>query len=204
MKKIILILALFFTLDSLYSQNEPTADMTTNNQPAIERTYPISLGIESGINYTGFFALSAEGNIAKNLCINGDFGLGGWGFKLGISARYYKSYPKGLYYSLGFFHSTGIDSIEISLATTNSPNNAEEIALRFEPVNNLNLGLGYQWQLGNRFRLHIELGYSIILKPEPWEVLTPNKTLTQTSKQVMNFSAPGGLMFGLGFSVGLY
>lgn len=201
MKKFYTLLFLIIFGVGAYCQEEPTADMTTTVQEPL--IYIGSIGLDGGINYEGIVALSAEVNVVKNFCVNGAVGMDFWGSKLTIGGRFYSSYPKGVFYGASFSHSSGVKGAKLNLETTTSGTSTEKIELNLKPVSNLNLAIGYQWKLGNRFRIHMDIGYAVALEPEPWEVVTPGKELTKISEQILNFYAPGGLMLGLGFSVGL-
>ncbi len=200
MKKVFIAVILLFVALGLYCQEGSTTGTAPMQEPLV---YKASLGIDGGLNYEGLVALSAEVNIVKNICLNGAIGMGGWGAKYTIGGRFYSSYPKGIFYGVSYSHSTGLDSLAIKM-DTDKPGGTQDVSLRLNPANNINLNLGYQWKLGNRFRFHLEMGYSIPLEKEPWDVLTQNITLSDASKISMNLMAPGGLMLGLGFSVGLY
>jgi hypothetical protein len=62
----------------------------------------------------------------------------------------------------------------------------------------------YNLRIGNACKAGFSAGYAIPLSTEPYTVNTPGVTLTETSKQLMDIMAPGGLIVGIRFMFGIY
>lgn len=161
------------------------------------------LGLSTGINnFNGMLGINGELKIVKNLTAAGGAGIGGWGYKFAAAIRYYIHYPKGWCFGLGYSSATGVKGFEAELETS-YPGGDQIVLLNLNRANNLNLTGGYQWRLGKRFRLGLEIGYAFPLQDQAWEVVSENVVLSDTSEQVMNILTPGGLIIGFGFSVGI-
>jgi hypothetical protein len=175
---------------------------STKNVSASETYAPFYLGIGTGINNVcGMAGILAELQVYKNVSLAGGVGLGGWGYKSSIGIRIYHSYPRKLFYGIGFSSASGMKNFEYDIETTRS--SKEKVTFDLNRANNLNLSLGYQWRLGRNSRLNMELGYSIALQSNAYDIKTTGVILTDNSKAVMDFIVPGGLMFGLGLTFGL-
>lgn len=161
------------------------------------------LGLSSGINnFNGMIGVNGEIKIIRNLTIAGGAGLGSWGYKFAGAIRYYIHYPKGFNFGLGYSTATGLQGFETELETSR-PGGNQMVELNLNRANNLNFTASYQWRLGKRFRLGLELGYAFPLQDKAWELVTDDVVLSDTSEQVMEILTPGGLILGFGFSIGL-
>lgn len=161
------------------------------------------LGLSSGINnFNGLLGINGELQIVKNLTIAGGAGIGGWGYKFAAAARYYIHYPKGFYFGIGYSTATGLKGFQTELETTR-PGGNHMVELNLNRANNLNFNASYQWRLGKRFRLGLDLGYSFPLQDKAWELVDNDVVLTETSEQVLEILTPGGIIIGFGFSIGI-
>jgi hypothetical protein len=161
------------------------------------------LGLSTGINnFNGMLGINGEIKIIRNLTIAGGAGIGGWGYKFAGAVRYYLHYPKGFCFGLGYSTATGMQGFEAELETTR-PGGSQMVELNLNRANNLNLTASYQWRLGKRFRLGLDLGYAFPLQDKAWELVSDDIVLSDTSEQVMDILTPGGLILGFGFSIGL-
>jgi hypothetical protein len=181
----------------IYDQPEPEPEQ---KPVIIPKTF---LGPSVGINnISGVIGFLAEVNIVKNVSLTGGVGIGAWGYKASLGGRYYRNYPKGVFYGLGISTATGGKDQEIEL--TVEPNNEKQtVTMDLDQVYNVNLSIGYQFRIGKKARFNFEVGYSAALQNEPYEVTTPGVQLTKESRQVMDFMSPSGLIFGLAFTFGI-
>jgi hypothetical protein len=200
-KKIVLYIGLLFILIPVsFSQ---AYDYPEQKASALEYTPGGYLGLSMGINnFNGLLGINGEIRVIRNFTIAGGAGIGGWGYKFAGAVRYYIHYPKGLYFSVGYSSATGLLGLETELETT-EPGGNQTVELNLYRADNLNITGSYQWRLGKRFRLGLEFGYSFPLQEKPWEVVSEDIVLSDTSEQVMEFLTPGGLIIGFGFSIGL-
>ncbi len=181
------------------SENTST-DATIMDEVAMPASY---IGLSSGINFGGMVAITGDFGLSQKTSIAPSLGLGAWGYKLGLDFRFYRTQSVGRFFSLGIGRSTGLpEPLEIEAATTRV-SSGEEVSIKYDPVNNLNLGMGYAWKIGTRSRFVLDFGYAIKITPgDGYEVLS-GETLNDASKMAMSWLRPGGLRLGLGIHLGL-
>jgi hypothetical protein len=201
MKKQLMTFMMLFIASIVMGQQPPVPSDGPLTPVHPNQPQQVYIGLSSGLNYGGLFALSAEFNIVDNLSLATSLGLGTWGFKLGADLRLYKNYSNGLYFVGGFSRATGASVMEVEIETTDGTKN--EVTFELLPVNNVNLGLGYAIRLGDRFRLNLEMGYAINVTSGDGYNVTSGHTLSDDSRTVMGILRPGGLRFGLGLNVGI-
>lgn len=159
------------------------------------------LGIGTGMNtYTGLAGISANYIIDNKLFAQAGLGLSTWGIRSSIGLRYDQSYRNGLTFGLNYIHSSGIDDIMVSLET--SSGSTREVNIQLESTGAINIKTGYNWWIGKYNTFNISVGYSVPLKSQPW-IVKDGSSLSVSSQQALDLVAPGGLIFGLGFSFGL-
>ena len=163
--------------------------------PAVPASF---IGLSTGINnYVGLAGVNVEVGIANNVSGYAGVGLGSWGIKSTAAVNYYaKGYPQGVAYSLGYSYSTGADNVPLTLETEDN----EEVIFNLHPAHALNASLYYHWLLGKIVRIHLQAGYSLQLNPEAY---TADVSLSNDTKMIMQMMQPGGIILGLGFSIGL-
>lgn len=167
-----------------------------------EYTPKTFIGAGNGINnFNGIIGAFAETRIVQGLSTFGGIGLGSWGYKASAGFRYYHHFPKKIYYSVFASVATGIKEYEVTLETE-SPGGNADVTLNLLPAYNLNIAVGYQFLFARRLRFNFELGYSIPINTDTYEVETPGIVLSETSESVMKLLSPGGIIFGIGFSTG--
>ncbi len=161
------------------------------------------LGISTGINYGGILALTGEFKIVKKTTLAAYAGIGTWGYKLGADFRFYRNYPRSMYYIVGLARATGLpEPLELQLETNNVPA-GENVLVTIKPVTNLNVGLGFAWKLGRNSRFILELGYALKVSSGDGYSVPPSTGITENSKDLLSMMRPGGLRLGLGLSFGL-
>jgi hypothetical protein len=187
-------------LFSLFSATAQTERADSVSTPVLPSVY---LGINSGINHIGgLVGLNIEVQAIKNVSVQFGAGIGGWGTKISGTVRYYKNgFPYGTNFFAGYGRASGGDGAEMTLESEAGTD--EKFTMNLKPVSVINLGFGRQWKVGRNMRFGFDLGYSLSLDQEPWTKVSPtNKELSSDAKTAMNFSSPGGLIFGLNFCVG--
>lgn len=207
-------LLIFFTLlvlinntssaqdDGFYSNNDNYSDKETLKKDIQENTLKIFLGVGHGINnHCGIVGGLLEFAPLKKFSLVGGFGLGSWGIKTALGIRYYnRGFPHKLFYGLTYTSAGGMQDYEIEIETTRSKK--ELVQMDLNRARNLALSIGYQWRLFKNGRLNCEIGYSVPLQEKAYSVVTPGVELTEGSENIMQFKTPGGLVIGLGFSIG--
>ncbi len=200
----ILIMFIFTVIAGASNLLTENAEEPGNNSLELHEDMPSSyLGLTTGLNFGGLFAIAGDFHLNQNTTFAPSLGIGSWGFKLGLDFRFYRNHPVGRFFSVGVSRATGLpEPLELEMATTNN-SSGENVSITYNPVNNLNLGMGYAWKMGNRSRFVLDFGYALkVSRGDGYEVGS-GKTLTDESKQLMAILRPGGLRLGLGFHFGL-
>jgi hypothetical protein len=168
----------------------------------VEYSPRLFLGTGTGINnMNGFLGITLEGKIIDKFTLTGGLGIGMWGTKMGIGPRYYPKYPTGVYYTLSFTTASGFKGLELPMETDRAV--TDTVRFNLNRANNVNISLGYQFKVFKRGRIHVEIGYAMRIERSPYEIVTPGVVLSDMSVQLMNAMVPGGIILGLGLSVGL-
>jgi len=172
--------------------------------PAPEPAYVPSLyfGLGLGINDYGFGAC-LEAPIIDKLSFYGNAGLGGWGWKLGAGISFYPSkFPDKSSLSIGYSSGAGMKDFETVL-TVEPDDVSEKVILNLNRVGTVNLIYSYNFIVGSKGKFSLSAGYAIPVTTNPYEVVTPGITLTQTSMMVMDMMQPGGVILGFKFLFGV-
>lgn len=186
---------LLFFNESLYAQQGSwTAEATQS-----PTTY---IGFGLGINDNGFGGC-IEVPLVEMLSFYGNAGLGGWGWKLGAGISFYPSktpYKSSL--SIGYASASGLKDFETELAV--EPNDQNEfVTLDLNRVGTLNLVYAYNFKLGHKSKFVLSTGYAIPVTNNTYDIKSAGVTLTETSKQIIDFIQPGGLIIGFKFLFGV-
>lgn len=184
-----------FFNESMYAQEDSWPSLRT-------KTPSTFIGVGLGINDYGFGGC-LEVPVAEKLSLYGNAGLGGWGWKLGAGVSFYLSKnPYGSSLSIGYASASGLKDFQTELEV--EPNNQNSmITLDLYRVGTINLVYAYNFKLGNKSKFALSTGYAIPVTKNAYDVKTSGVTLTETSKQVMNFVQPGGLILGFKFLFGI-
>jgi hypothetical protein len=194
---ILLLFGISVSAENHFLNSNPDTDPEYNPEPVL---IPY-LGISTGINYGGLLAITGELPIGSQVSLAPFAGLGTWGFKVGGDLRLYNSAPYGRFFSLGISHASGLqESIEVELIVNGA---SRDVAVFFDPVTNLNLGVGYIWKMGNRSRFLIDFGYALRLSDKVYYKVDNNIKIDEVSERVMKVMTPGGFKLGLGLNFGL-
>ncbi|GAB3342077.1 hypothetical protein GCM10027429_31330 [Marivirga atlantica] len=197
MKKVLLLLAILAVSLQLNAQSGnyyEEEEFSTNDLPVLY------LGIGTGTNsYTGLLGGSINYRVQNKLFIQAGLGLSTWGYRSSIGLRYDRGYDKGFTFGLGVANSSGVNNILLELETANG--DIRELDMKFYGAFTLNIKAGYNFKVGNNGTFYINLGYAVPFEQQPWNV-KDGTSLSVTSQQVLEILAPGGLIFGTGFTVG--
>lgn len=189
--KSILTIALSWLLINVYSQTEVT-----------EYVPKAFLGTSTGFNnMNGMLGITGEIQLVKNVSVFGAAGFGGWGTKATAGVKYYRNFPYGTHFGMSYSGAGGFKDFKTTL-DTETPGGKKEVTMDLEKAHNINLVIGYNWRLFKRGRFHLEFGYSVPLEDKPYTI-TSGDVLSEEGEMAMNFITPGGLIMGIGFSVGL-
>lgn len=195
MKNWILVVLLSMPLLSL-SQTKMTHSQAEVEQEAF--TPKAYLGLSAGLNHiSGLAGVNLDLALSRQFMLGVGAGLGSWGTKMGFSGKYYPNDElKKMFFEAGFCTASGISRIDMDFNVNGS---VERVPLKFNRVNNLNLGVGYTFLLGSSKKTRFNLfgGYSVLLSNSnnAWSVLD-GKTISDSSRQFVNFMIPGGLWLG--------
>ncbi len=193
------IAAVFLFLIVVKAQLAAQQDAQINE---IQKSKSLFLGVGLGINDYGFGGV-LELPVAEKLALFGNIGLGGWGYKIGGGIGFYPSkVPYKSSVSIGYAFASGFDEFETELNV--EPNNqSEKVMLRLNHIGTVNLVYSYNIHLGKSSKFVVSAGYAIPLTDNTYDLKSPGVVLTETSKQVIDIMAPGGLILGIRFMFGI-
>jgi hypothetical protein len=200
---VVILSAVLFSVEKSYSLTPDEAIFFNQDIPVSDEipAPKVFLGLSTGLNHGGLFALTGEFHIANKAALAASVGLGTWGYKLGADLKFYQNYAQGLFFVVGISQATGVPQpIDITITSNNT---TEVYPITFLKVANLNPGIGYAWKVGRRARFMLDLGYSIKISQGEGYRVENRKTLNDVGKTTMAMMRPGGLRFGLGFNFGL-
>lgn len=154
-------------------------------------------------NVVGMLGVGAYFTIQDDLIFEAGAGLGSWGLVGALQLQYYLPASDNLYVRGAFKRSGGGRGLEIEMELSNL--SREIVELNLYPVANAQITFGKSWSIQNSHRFFIEGGYSYFFgnHESKYRVVDSSQTLSNTSKDVLAVMIPGGLIFGLGFSIGL-
>ncbi|PQJ11058.1 hypothetical protein CJD36_013900 [Flavipsychrobacter stenotrophus] len=164
------------------------------------------IGFSMGINNpSGVLGFDVNIPLTSNVTLDGGAGTSTWGNKLYVGGKYYLRSPqRGFAFGGGLTFNSGADNFKTRLETIY--NDRQEVTLNLKSQANIFLGAYHYWTVGkynNRF--YLELGRSIPLTGVHFEQINVNgNPITENSHKAVNILAPGGFMFGFGFSFALY
>jgi len=183
MKKIFILICAFLAISNLVLSQDTGTQKTTS----------FNMGIGGGIeHFNGLVGLNAEFQTNSKLLFCGTVGLGGWGVKSSLGARYFLKNEKG--FNLGIFvaYSSGMkQTYKLTTAT-------DDYDLNLKPVIEPILVLSYRLPVGARVILNFDLDYGRSFPSKPYTEIN-NKVLDNVSLLALNIQKPGGIGFGGGF-----
>jgi opacity protein-like surface antigen len=189
-----LLTLIFLTI--LLNANAQSA--SSSNRDSIPKVY---LGVGVGLNnYTGLIGLSVNVRVYHKFFLQGGIGIGSWGSKMSIGARYDLSYKKGWSFGAGLSSASGLKDFKTNLEVKSG--NKQDVQMDLLRANTLNIKATYFFRIGKRHNFYLESGYAVPLQSSPYTI-KDGSVLSSTSKAAMDLAAPGGLIFGLGFTFGL-
>lgn len=163
------------------------------------------LGFGTGINNNcGLLGIGLEQFVTEKTSLFGAAGIGTWGGKVTGGVRFYLDGKTGNAFGISYSSATGGKDVEVEIdAMVNNTKQKVKEKFDFKPVSALNLTWMKHWQVSNKSRFNLELGYSINISGENNFTSKSGLLLTDQSKAAMNFLQPGGIIIGLGFSFGI-
>lgn len=209
MRKLKVLISIFFSFAltlSFGQENDADQEELNKNQ------YNFYFGTSSGINnMNGLMGGNIEIRSSNKTSVTGAFGLGLWGIKGSAYFKYYKTYPVGYYYGLGYSWHSGISNSNIKKLTNEEltgtetpPQEKESAEYNFLSVSAVNIICGHQWSFSedSLFRLYIEGGFAFPLKKTPYEILTEEYVNDEDTINYLETISPGGLILAVGVSIG--
>jgi hypothetical protein len=160
------------------------------------------LGLGLAVNDYGL-GLGIEIPLSSKISVNGNLGLGGWGFKAGGSLNFYTSQISNKSeLSLGYSYASGLKDFNYELWV--DPNETKQmINLDLNAIGTINLLYTYNLKIGNSCKAGFSAGYAIPITTTPYKVKTSGAILSSTSQQLLDIMAPGGLIIGIRFMFGI-
>lgn len=204
MKKNLLFSLLFGFFAAFSLQNIQAQSTELSILPSPRKFY---LGFGTGINnYTGIIGINGELTATNNIGIFGTLGLGSWGGKMGIGARYYFNDARGgSAVSVGISNAGGLEDFvsEQEVITPIGGTATEEVTMDLNSIPCLNIAYVFAKNLRDKNKILFSVGYSSRLKTNDTYIVTSGHTLSETSLSVMNVLRPGGILLGIDFMFGV-
>ena len=193
-KKLSILICACCLLVKLHAQESAVPEKTTY------------LGFGTGLNNScGLIGLNFEQFVAGRFSFIGAAGIGSWGYKTAIGARYYLNGKTGKALGISFSNAGGLDNFEPD--NVKIIQNGQEVDSKGKfnllPVQQINVTWIRMWQVGKTNRMGIELGYSINISGKDNVTGVDVPKLTDGSRDNFNILQPGGLLFGFSFNFGL-
>jgi hypothetical protein len=203
MKNIFYFILIFLTPIFSYSQDSGIYSAPQETKP--KKVFVPTKYIGESIGYNnmaGLVGFIFEANVYRNFSIAGGLGIDNWGGRVSFQVRHYRKFPFDYYYGLGYSFLTGVKDFEQELEVEPF-GKKQKLKMNLNSVRCVNLSIGKPVRLGSRLRLNFEMGYSIPLQTKFYDINTPGARLTKDSEDYMFSMSPGGLIFGITFSLGL-
>lgn len=163
------------------------------------KTQPFYFGFGLGINDYGI-GINLEAPLSQGTSVNGNVGIGGWGFKLGGSINFYPLNNIHNEFSLGYSYASGIKKFNTEL-TVEPYGNRQTVNLDLFGVSSINLIYTYNINVGKSSKVALSGGYAICVTQDAYYI-TNSMALDETSELVMNMMKPGGLIIGVKLMIG--
>ncbi len=163
----------------------------------------VFLNASSGLNNnTGMLGVGVDFAFAPHGSVDLGIGLGTWGEKAYLGAKYYlKHCHTGWAFGGGVTYSTGEKNFVYNLETVYG--NTEPVNLNLLSQTNIFIAAYKYCSVGKRHnRFYLEMGWSVPVTPVSFEQTTGDP-LSDNSVKTVNFISPGGLIIGAGFSFGV-
>ena len=202
MKNLILTISTLLCFGLVHAQD---ADNTQKAKKTDATQKPVCyIGFGGGLNNPcGIFGFDFNIALAPHVTLDAGAGTSTWGNKLYVGSKYYLDEPqRGWAFGGGLTFNSGIENMKLKDMET--VNGKREVILNLKPQTNIYVAASKYWKLGRRNnRFFLTMGYSVPMKTVKYQQ-TFGPELTDTGERVIKTLAPGGLMFGWGFSFALY
>jgi hypothetical protein len=161
------------------------------------------IGFGTGINDGGMLFAGVELPVFKAVSIFANAGLGGWGWKIGGGLIYYPQHiPYKSGFSIAYYTASGLNDYTMKLWV--EPSGVEEsVNIDLKRCGSVNLVYSYNLKVGRSSKFVFSGGYSIPVTNDPYEVKDKSIVITASSKQLLNYMQPGGLVVGVKCMIGL-
>jgi hypothetical protein len=183
--------------NSVFASSHPSS-----RPDSLRRFY---LGLGTGINnYTGILGIGIELRTIDQLLVRGGVGIGSWGTKYTIGALVEMRPGKsGWMFGVSYSGCSGLSNFKTSLMVDSASTTvSRQVNVNLNPAASLNFTASYNWVFHKHNKFFLEFGYAVPLQTNPFTV-TDGSVLTSTSVAVLNLTAPGGVIIGVGVMFGL-
>ena len=180
-----------------YSKDSSKAYAKIEESETTSRFY---LGMGMGINNdAGLVGVTTKIRVYRTFLVNAAAGLGSWGTKLTLGAKYEMKYTRCWGFGVSYSRCSGFSDYINSFETTTNP--SAEVTMDLLPASTLNLTATYNLYFKRNKLFYLESGYGIPLNVKPYRI-KDGSILTPASESLMNFLQPGGIIIGFGFMFG--
>ena len=151
-------------------------------------------------NPVGMIGLDIDVPISPRFSLSTGGGLSSWGFKGKLEGRYFfRECNRGWAFGIGGTYNTGGKNINTVISTNAG---SETATFDFDPVPAVFFSGYHFFNLGQRHRFYLQLGWSQRFEDNLYTVTSPH-ILTSEGRTVMDLITPGGVIFAFGFSFGI-
>ena len=167
------------------------------------REYPqSSIGLTLGWGAPYGWSVDYSHMLKPNLDVNVGVGIG-VGLKIGVGTRYYFAPQRKVspFVGANLVHTSGIS--DFNLTVNENQLNEDRTRLSIRATNLVHLRGGIRWQPTYRFALLGALGYGIRLGGDPVSYAPGYAPYYQSTRDVIDAIAPGGVEFSVGVAFGL-
>lgn len=199
--KALLALICIFQLSAIQAQDDYVTNKKDPNSTDMLFCRRFFIGPTFGINNNaGLLGVNFEYGVTEKVSLGAGFGLGMWGGKAFFEGKYYfnECYKKS---ALGIAVTRCSGIPELTFEEELPSGGKHDVVLDALPQTNIALQYYHHFKMGKHHRFHISAGYSFETSSQKYRVVGPNQP-SRELRNYMHFVAPGGVIFGLGFTFG--
>lgn len=158
------------------------------------------IGLNSGLNsYSGIFGVGANVRLIDNAFVEGGAGIGSWGYKFSGGIRYDFRARNTFGIGVNYTTATGLRDMELDMELYDG--STRKVVLDLYSNSTVDIKGRFSINAGQIHKFYVELGYAIPVKDNNWGIKN-GAIISSTSRDALEFIAPGGFIAGIGFMFG--
>ncbi len=188
----------FFTIGSM-AQKEDEEYLSSAKGPGCKALH---FGLSLGFNNHGIVAGQVEYITKSGFAVDFNIGLGGWLIKQSVDFKYYfgecgEGWQIGA--GLSYCANNGQGQMKLLVLDSLGVEKNDGVTIRLYPLTSVKVFGARYWNLGEKTRFFLKLGFESRLTKRPYEIVS-NHVLASSSKWALELYAGGGLLTAIGFS----